>query len=74
MSDKVEIEVVKDFKYAYRGCDVVEYKVGDVVEVDTEVAKLAKAEKWAKAAKAAKAEKSAPENKDSGPVPENKSE
>ena len=27
------IEVTKDFKFAHRGCDVVEYKAGDVIEV-----------------------------------------
>ena len=64
---KVTIEVVESFKYAYRGCDVVEYQKGEVVEVSEEVAELAKAEKWAKATK-----KEAPENKDSGNAPENK--
>lgn len=66
---KVTIEVVESFKYAYRGCDVVEYKKGAVVEVSEEVAELAKAEKWAKATK-----KEAPENKDAGNAPENKGE
>lgn len=63
------LEVVKDFKYAYRGCDVVEYKAGQTVELTDEVAELAKAEKWAK-----KPGKKAPaENKDLGAAPENKS-
>lgn len=80
MSEKVEILVTEDFKYAYRGCDVVEYKAGETVEVDAEVADLAKKEKWAKLPKAEKAPKEskdsgpAPENKDAGNAPENKSE
>lgn len=65
---KVTIEVVESFKYAYRGCEVVEFTKGEVVEVSEEVADLAKAQKWAKGSKAA------PENKDAGNAPENKSE
>lgn len=59
---KVQIEVVKDFKFAHRGCDVVEYKAGAAVEVSEDCAALAIAEKWAKPA--GKAKKAAPENKD----------
>ena len=66
---KVIIEIIETFKFAYRGCEVVEYVKGDVVEVSEEVAELAKAEKWAKATK-----KEAPENKDAGNAPENKGE
>ena len=66
---KVIIEVIEPFKYAYRGCDVVDYAKGDVVEVSEEVAELAKAEKWARLTK-----KGAPENKDAGNAPENKGE
>lgn len=65
---KVTIEVLEGFKYAYRGCEVVEYQKGDVVEVSEECADLAKAQKWAKASKAA------PENKDAVRAPENKGE
>lgn len=66
---KETLEVVKDFKYAYRGCDVVEYKAGQTEDFDEEVAELAKANKWAK-----KPGKKAPaENKDLGVAPENKS-
>lgn len=66
---KETLEVVKDFKYAYRGCDVVEYKAGETVELTEEVAELAKAEKWVKKP----GKKSAPENKDQGSAPESKS-
>lgn len=65
---KVTIEVVEDFKFAYRGGEVVEYKKGAVVEVDEEVAALAKSEKWAKASKAA------PETNEDAEVPEAKDE
>ena len=58
---KVTIEVIADFKYAHRGCAVVEYKAGEVVETSEDCAELAIAEKWAKSGKALKA---APENKD----------
>ena len=47
--DKVSIEVVEAFKFAHRGCDVVEYPVG-VMDVEPEVAELAIREKWAKKA------------------------
>lgn len=47
-SEKVTIEVVSDFKYAYRGCDVVEYTRGSTVAVAKEVAELALREKWVK--------------------------
>lgn len=66
---KVAIEVVETFKFAHRGCDVVEYEKGAVVEVEAECAEIALREKWAKPAKA---QKTAPENKDAGAAPENK--
>ena len=69
------IEIIKDFKFAHRGCDVVEYKAGDVIDDATdEMAELAIKNKWAKESKAKTA---APENKDAavdGSAPENKSE
>lgn len=65
---KETLEVVKDFKYAYRGCDVVEYKAGEIVELNEEVAELAKSEKWAKKP----GKKTATENKSQGAAPENK--
>lgn len=66
---KVTIEVVKAFKFAHRGCDIVEYPAGAVIEVTERCAEVALAEKWARPVKA---KKEAPENKDSGPAPENK--
>jgi hypothetical protein len=72
---QVSIEIIKGFKFAYRGCDVVEYKKGETVTVGAECADLALAEKWAKPA--GKARPAAPENKDAAPAggaPENKSE
>lgn len=75
---KVAIEVVKDFKFAHRGCDVVEYQAGESVEVSERCAEVAIAEKWAKPAgggkKGAKAKAGAPEDKNAGAAPENKSE
>lgn len=69
MSETETLEVVKDFKYAYRGCDVVAYMAGETVELTQEVADLAKINKWVK-----KPGKKAPaENKDLGSSPENKS-
>lgn len=59
-SKLVEIEVIKDFKYAHRGCDVREYVAGSTVEVSEDCAELAIKEKWAKTVKSAgktKAEK-----------------
>jgi hypothetical protein len=68
-------EITKGFKFAHRGCDVVEYKAGDVIDDATdEMAELAIKNKWAKESKAKTA---APENKDAaadGGAPENKSE
>lgn len=66
----VTIEVIKDFKFAHRGCDVVEYQAGATAEVTPRCAEVALTEKWAKAVKA---KKSAPKNKDQGSAPENKS-
>lgn len=45
----VLVIVCQSFKFAHRGCDVVEYKVAaEPQEVPEEVAKLAITEKWAK--------------------------
>lgn len=60
----VSIEVTKDFKYAYGGVRVVEYKAGETPTVSAECATLARQQKWAKPERAAK--------KDTGPAPENK--
>lgn len=65
---KVTIEVVKGFKFAHRGCEVVDYTKGQTVEVEQECADLAISEKWAKASKAA------PETKEEAEVPETKAE
>lgn len=64
---KVTIKIVKDFRYAHGGHRVVEYKKGEIVEVEPECAEVALEEKWAEKSKAA-----APENKDAGAAPENK--
>ena len=60
----VSIEVIEDFKYAYNGVIVVEYKAGEKPMVSAECAKLARQQKWAKPEKSSK--------KDAGPAPENK--
>lgn len=60
----VSIEVTKDFKYAYGGVHVVEYKAGEKPMVSAECANLARQQKWAKPEKSSK--------KDAGPAPENK--
>ena len=71
MGNQKTIEVTKDFKFAHRGCDVVEYKAGDVVTADGELCEIAIKNKWAKDSKAKAA---APENKNAGKAPENKTE
>jgi hypothetical protein len=69
---KITIEVVKTFKFAHRGCDVVEYPAGETVEVSERCAEVALGEKWARPVKSGKAKAEAPENKDAGATPENK--
>jgi hypothetical protein len=66
----MQIEVIKNFAYAYGGTDVVHYTAGETFDVPDECGELAIAEGWAsapsvKAAKpaATKARKAAPENK-----------
>lgn len=65
MEKQVTIEVIKPFRFAYRGCDVVEYATGEHA-VSERCAEVAIAEGWAKA------KGSAPENKDAGKAPRNK--
>lgn len=67
---KVAIEVVQDFRFAHRGCDVVDYRKGETVEVSERCAEVALEEKWAKPV--GKAKKVATENKDADSAPENK--
>lgn len=74
MGNKKTIEVTEDFKFAHRGCDIVEYKNGDVVEADADLFEVAIKNKWAKESKAKAVAQKAPENKDAGQAPENKSE
>lgn len=70
MSDKkITIEVIKDFKFAHRGCDVVEYSKGETVDVSEECAAIALDEKWAKKPGG---KKQIPENKAVTGAPENK--
>lgn len=75
MSHTKTIEVLKDFKFAHRGCDVREYVKGDIVTLEDEAADIALGEKWAKpiktkAEKADKAIPAAPENKDAASAAE----
>lgn len=64
------IEVTKDFKFAHRGCDVVEYKTGEVIAAPAaDLYDVATKNKWAKESKA---KTTAPENKDAGNAPEDK--
>lgn len=58
-----QIEVIKDFKFAHRGVEVVEYQVGEVVEVSDRCAEVALAEKWARQPKSNKAIPAATETK-----------
>lgn len=77
MKQATEIEIIEDFKFAHRGCDVVEYTAGQVIEADAELHKIATENNWAKPAEAkpaAKVHKAAPHNKNAGNSPENKSE
>ena len=64
---KITLKVVKDFRFAHGGHRVVEYKKGEIVEVEADCAEVALEEKWAEKSKAA-----APENKDAVAAPENK--
>lgn len=57
------IEIIKDFRFAHRGVEIIEYHAGDVVEVSERCAEIALDEKWAKLPKANKAHAAAPENK-----------
>lgn len=58
------IEITKDFKFAHRGCDVVEYKAGDVIaDPAAELFEVAIKNRWAKASKA-KPESKAPPNEE----------
>lgn len=71
MSEKsVSVVIEKGFKYAFRGCDVVEFKAGkDAIDVAEEVAELAIQQKWARKARSVQASKAlpgAPENKAEG--------
>jgi hypothetical protein len=50
-NELVSIDVTKDFKFAYRGCDVHAYEHGKRYDVPAECADLAVKEKWAKKAK-----------------------
>lgn len=65
-----QIIVKKDFRFAHRGCEIVEYFAGDEpVEVSDRCAEVALAEGWAVdaggegAPKAAKSKKAVPEDK-----------
>lgn len=54
----INITITEPFKYAYRGCDVVQFECG-TQDVPEEVADIALAEGWAHL--------KAPENKDEAP-------
>lgn len=44
----MKLKITKDFAFAHRGCDVVQYQAGTEVETDDqELIKTALAEKWA---------------------------
>lgn len=63
----MKLKITKDFAFAHRGCDVVQYQAGTEVETDDqELIDVALAEKWASKARQPR------DNKDSGPAPENK--
>jgi hypothetical protein len=63
----MKLKITKDFAFAHRGCDVVQYQAGTEVETDDqELIDVALAEKWASKARQAR------DNKDNGPAPENK--
>ncbi|MEN9903697.1 MAG: hypothetical protein RLZZ555_262 [Pseudomonadota bacterium] len=63
----MKLKITKDFAFAHRGCDVVQYQAGTEVETDDqELIDVALGEKWASKARQAR------DNKDNGPAPENK--
>mgnify|MGYP000924618634 CR=1 FL=1 len=64
----MKLRVTRDFKFAHRGCDVVEYKAGTEIDAtDEQLIEVALKEKWA-----TKARSGAPENKALGGAAENK--
>lgn len=64
----MKLKVIKDFKFAHRGCDVVEYQAGTEIDAtDEQLIEVALKEKWV-----TKARGSAPENKALGSATENK--
>lgn len=63
----MKLKITKDFAFAHRGCDVVQYQAGTEVETDDqELIDTALAEKWASKPRQPR------DSKDSGPAPENK--
>jgi hypothetical protein len=64
----MKLKITKDFKFAHRGCDVVEYQAGTEIDAtDEQLIEVALREKWATRARG-----SAPENKALGGAAENK--
>lgn len=64
----MKLRVVKDFKFAHRGCDVVEYPAGTEIDAtDEQLIEVALKEKWV-----TKARGSSPENKALTSAGENK--
>lgn len=48
----MKLKIIKDFAFAHRGCDVVQYQAGTEVETDDqELIDVALAEKWASKAR-----------------------
>lgn len=63
----MKLKITKDFAFAHRGCDVVQYQAGTEVETDDqELIETALAEKWARKPHQPR------DSKDSGHAPESK--
>ena len=63
----MKLKITKNFAFAHRGCDVVQYQAGTEVDTDDqELIDVALTEKWASKARQQR------DNKDSGQAPETK--
>lgn len=64
----MKLKAKKNFSWAHRGCDVVDYAAGEIIETDdADLIEVATREDWVEGGKKQpaedKAQKSAPENK-----------
>lgn len=66
----MKLKITKDFAFAHRGCDVVQYQAGTEVETDDqELIETALTEKWAVKPRAAREPKAGDTQEDPAPPP-----